>query len=300
MASLPITLPRLIFITGKGGTGKSTVAAALATALATRHPTILADLDRRRSAARLVGAELDGAAVQAGKNLHKNLQVMALTPRAELEAFIERIVPLKMVSRRMLKSRTFGYVTAALPGLEAFLMLERLRELAGQAALHDRYVVIDAPATGTALELLSVARGVKGIAPLGTLNHLAAEVEHFLGDPERFGVVLTLTPEELALRETLEAATALAAEPAIARVAAILSGVPAPLLDSAELAAAVPKAHARLATRRLEAAAGAAHARAQLERAGMRVIELPMVFAPALDAAAIGDLSRMLAAELLP
>jgi hypothetical protein len=297
MARLPITLPRLIFITGKGGTGKSTVAAALATALATRHSTILADLDRRLSAARLVGANLDGAtAVQAGKNL----QVMALTPRAELEAFIERIVPLKMVSRRMLRSRTFGYVTAALPGLEAFLMLERLRELAAQAALHDRYVVIDAPATGTALELLSVARGVKGIAPIGTLNHLAAEVERFLGDPQRFGVVLTLTPEELALRETLEASAALASEPAIARVAAILSGVPATLFDSTELAAAVPNAHARLAARRLDSAAGAAHAHTQLERGGLRVIELPMVFAPALDAAAIGDLSGRLATEFFP
>src|SRR5271156_1890343 len=136
MARLPITLPRLIFITGKGGTGKSTVAAALATALATRHSTILADLDRRLSAARLVGANLDGAAaVQAGKNL----QVMALTPRAELEAFIERIVPLKRVWRRTLRSRAFGCASAALPGLEAFLMLERLRELAAQAALHDRY-----------------------------------------------------------------------------------------------------------------------------------------------------------------
>ncbi len=63
------------------------------------------------------------------------LDVIAITPQGELEAFIHRIVPLRAVSRRMLQSRTFGYVTAALPGLEAFLMLERLRLLAGKAAL---------------------------------------------------------------------------------------------------------------------------------------------------------------------
>ncbi|MGH7931608.1 MAG: ArsA-related P-loop ATPase, partial [Candidatus Binataceae bacterium] len=145
--------PRLIFVTGKGGTGKSTVAAALAVALSRSRPTILADLDRRLSAARALGVDLDGAGVASAGD---NLEVTALSRRAELEAFIHRIVPLKSISSRMLKSRTFGYVTAALPGLEAFLMLEHLRLIAGRAALEDRYVVVDGPATGNAIELLSV------------------------------------------------------------------------------------------------------------------------------------------------
>jgi anion-transporting ArsA/GET3 family ATPase len=287
--------PRLIFITGKGGTGKSTLAAALATALSRRYRTTLADLDRRQSAARILGAKLDAAAVRVSDTL----DVTALSPRAELEAFIQRIVPLKLISRRMLKSRTFGYVTAALPGLEAFLMLERLRALAGQAALDDAYVVIDAPATGTALELLSVARGVKGIAPFGTLNNLAGEVESFLGDPNRFGVVLTLTPEELALREAVEAAAALA-DAGIATVAALVNAVPAALFGVGELAAASGLAeHAKMAARRVEAGAGAARARKQLERGGLRVIELPMLFAPSLAAHEVSELARTLEAELI-
>ena len=77
--------------------------------------------------------------------LGEHLEGIALTPHAELENFIERIVPVKAMSRRMLKSRTFGYVTAALPGLEAFLMLERLRIMAGEAALKDRFIVVDGP-----------------------------------------------------------------------------------------------------------------------------------------------------------
>src|SRR5437879_6246951 len=129
-----MTLPRLIFVTGKGGTGKSTIAAALALALARRRPTTLGDLDQRLSALSALGVELDGA---SAKPVNHNLEVMALAPRTELESFITRIVPLKALSRRMLKSRTFGYVTAALPGLEAFLMLERLRLIAGKAAAED-------------------------------------------------------------------------------------------------------------------------------------------------------------------
>jgi anion-transporting ArsA/GET3 family ATPase len=123
-----MALPRLIFVTGKGGTGKSTIAASLATALSRRRPTILADLDRRLSAARILGAKPDGG---VAVRVSDQLEVLSLSRRAELEVFIERIVPLRVISRRMLASRTFGYVTAALPGLEAFLMLERLRELAG-------------------------------------------------------------------------------------------------------------------------------------------------------------------------
>src|ERR1700683_5358636 len=191
-----IKLPRVWFVTGKGGTGKSTVAAAIALALSSRRPTTLADLDRRLSAATALGATpRDSTAVKVSDTL----DVIAMAPRTELEAFIERIVPIRAISPRMLRSRTFGYVTAALPGLEAFLLLERLRIMAGDAALEDRYVVIDAPASGTAVEMLSVSSGVKGLAPAGTLNRLADSIDIFLADPTRLRVVITKTPEHLAV-----------------------------------------------------------------------------------------------------
>lgn len=110
-----MALPRVLFLTGKGGPGKSTVAAALA--LSRRRPTTLADLDPRLCAAAMLNAtpvDSNRAAVS------DSLDAIALTPRAELEVFIEKIVPFRAISRRMLRSRTFGHVTAAVPGLEAF------------------------------------------------------------------------------------------------------------------------------------------------------------------------------------
>jgi arsenite/tail-anchored protein-transporting ATPase len=289
-----MALPRLIFVTGKGGTGKSTVAAALATAISRRRPVTVADLERRRSVARILGVDLNGAESAA---VSDNLEVAALTPRAELEVFIEGIVPLKAISSRMLRSRTFGYVTAALPGLEAFLMMERLRLMAGRAALQDRYAVIDAPATGGAIELLSVARGVKRIASRGTLNRLAGTLEEFLTDANRFGVILTVRPEGLALRETLDAAAELRGRLGVRCIAAVLNGVAEALFTEAEIAKVRALGEpARLAARRREGAKDAARARRELEAADLEVVELPMLFSAALGREELATLADSFAA----
>jgi arsenite-transporting ATPase len=290
--------PRLIFVTGKGGTGKSTIAAAVAHALSRRRPTILADLDRRLSAAALLGATPHD---DASARVSDTLEVVALSPRAELEVFIRRIVPVGAISRRMLRSRTFGYVSAALPGLEAFLLLERLRIMAGDAALEDRYVVIDAPASGSALELLGVAAGIKRLAPAGSLNRLAHSVESFLGDPHQFGVMLTVTPEDLALREAMETASALRERLKVATLAAVINRAPASLFEQEELSRLdVLPAHAGLARRRESERRAARAARSSLARAGIETVELPMMYRPAMGTAEVAELAAHLAAALQP
>ncbi len=292
-----MALPRLIFVTGKGGTGKSTIAAALALALARHRPASLADLDRRLSAARLLGASLDDA---SSAHINETLEVLALAPRTELEAFIGRIVPIRAVARRMLKSRTFGFVTAALPGLEAFLMLERLRLMADEAAKKDRFVVVDGPATGNAIELLSVARGIKQLAPFGTLNRLASGVEEFLTDASRCGILITLLPEELALREALEAIATTRGKLGLSCVAAALNCVPSALFTTAEMMKVRQLgAHADLAGRRRASAEFASMARERLEHAGIDVVELPMIFRRSLGQRELAELGRKLVSVLL-
>ncbi|MDO8433068.1 MAG: ArsA-related P-loop ATPase [Candidatus Binatus sp.] len=291
-----MALPRISFVTGKGGTGKSTVAAALAIALSRHRPTTLADLDGRLSAAELLGAHPNGS---TPIKVSDSLEVIALSARAELEAFIERIVPVRMISRRMLKSRTFGYVTAALPGLEAFLLLERSRMLAGDAALRDRYVVIDAPASGSALELLSVASGVKSIAPTGTLNRLADSVSVLLRDATRFGAIVTASPEELAIREALETAKAIQ-DAGIAAIAALMNRVPDAMFTTAELAALSPAGgNAQLAVMRKAARERGLIGARRLANAGLETILLPMLFTPAIGFAELSEIADVLEAELL-
>jgi arsenite/tail-anchored protein-transporting ATPase len=282
-------LPRAIFVTGKGGTGKSTVAAALALALSRRKSTTLADLE---------GAV--GASTVLGEPLRDSLRVVMLSRRAELHAFIRKIVPVSAISERMLKSRTFGYVTAALPGLEAFLLMERLRSMAGEAALTDGYVVIDAPASGTAVELLEVASGVRGIAPRGTLNRLAEEVEAFLADPARFGVVLTIAPEQFAIKEALETADTLRQTLGVEIAGAIINRSPEALFDSDDVASLVEKdGHRVLAARRVAEQAAAETARDEMKRASIPVFELPMIYRPSIGRREVSSLARKLDAEML-
>lgn len=286
-------LPPVIFVTGKGGTGKSTVAAALTLALARHGPVTLIDLDRRGSA--IKAARAIPAADRPGGHA---VEMLALTARGELEAFIERIVPLKALARRMLQSRTFGFVATALPGLEAFLMLERVRLLA-RSAEPDRFIVVDAPATGGALELLNVPAGVRRLAPLGTLHRLAAEVEKFVQAADRFGVLLTTRAEQLALREAIAASTALGAL-GVGCIGAVLNECETALFTAAEMAKLTGlDGHQRLAQARRQAAEDAAQAQRQLRHAGLHPLTLPMLYRPALAAAELAALANTLDKELV-
>lgn len=290
--------PRLFFVTGKGGTGKSTVAAALATAFAQRHPTTLVLLNQRARAVRVPDSGLGGPS--ASRRSPGNLEVIAVGGRAELERFVGRIVPVKAIARRMLNSRTFAYVTAALPGLEAFLALERLRHIGADASREEGFCVVDAPATGSALELLSVVEGVRGIAPVGTLNRLASGIEDFLGDAERFGAVLIATPEAAAVGEALDALAILRNRLRVSCAAAVVNALPTPLFTQQEVeqAANVSKRAAELARHRVQLAQLGTQAVQRLASAGVRVATLPTLFRPMIDGPALRMLGRRLWATL--
>ena len=111
--------------------------------------------------------------------IDKNLEGSRLARMRKLEAFIQRIVPLKSISRRMLESRTFGYVTAALPGLQAFLMLDRFGIKIVQALVRTIGISSSMGHSGSALNFVGGARRAEVVAPTGTLNRLAHSSNHF-------------------------------------------------------------------------------------------------------------------------
>lgn len=273
----------MIFVTGKGGTGKTTLSASLALAIARDRAVTLVTLDERSSAASPALDQID----------HPNLKLIAVTRRGELEAFIQRIVPVKMIARRMLGSRTFGFVTTALPGLEAFLILEKIRLIAQQVGPGST-VVVDGPATGGALELLSTAKGLKQLAPHGTLHRLAEEIEGFQQDRKLFGVMITLRPEELALREALAAVKALQTA-GVACAGAILNHRIEQLFSDVEIAALTNYRDLYLlARKRDEIAAACVKARREMGGAGVPVAETPALFSTATESQHLKTLADLL------
>jgi arsenite-transporting ATPase len=182
---------KVLFLTGKGGVGK--------TFLADRLAAELAALTGRVALVSL--GPLDGAPSTA-EATHSDVEFHPLDEQKALARLLARLVGFRFLSERLLDSRTFTAVTAAAPGVREFVTLTFLEDVASR----DRYrwVVVDGPASGHSVTLLGSAARMARIAPFGPAARLARAIERFATDPRRFRAVIVSTPEELAAREAVE------------------------------------------------------------------------------------------------
>jgi anion-transporting ArsA/GET3 family ATPase len=194
---------QLIVVTGKGGVGKTTLAAALGFLLARRgRQVLLLEADPRESLHRVLGTEpSDGALVDAGEGL----RVQNLQPRTIIEELVAERVHIGFVARRITRSQAFRHFVAGAPGFkEAALLGYAFRVVKGDYKVRADLVILDAPATGHGLSLLAAPGLLAGAIRDGELGLMAAELASHLADPARTGVVLATLAEEMAIQETLE------------------------------------------------------------------------------------------------
>ncbi len=193
---------RLLFVSGKGGVGKTAVAAALAArAGAAGRRVLLVSTDGRGDAAALFGRSDPGyAETRLAPGLH------GLTARFDplLEDFVRTIAPVGFVANRILSSATFRYFTHATPGLADLLLLGKIRELFRQKKPHYDLVVVDAPATGHAISLFSMPRTVMATVPAGPIRHVASDLDAIFSDRGLALLVAVAEPAEFAAREAEE------------------------------------------------------------------------------------------------
>jgi anion-transporting ArsA/GET3 family ATPase len=195
---------RLVFVTGKGGVGKSTVATALALAAARRGlRTIVAELSGQARAAQAFGvAAPSGEEVRLAENLHALSVDMEQTMEEYLHERAGRVGDL------LAASRAFHAFAHATPGMRELLTIGKAWEL-GQdrrrvsgAQPYD-LVIVDAPATGHALGALRAPATFAEIARVGPIAHQGRTIDATLRDPAQTAVVAVALPEEMPVTETL-------------------------------------------------------------------------------------------------
>ncbi len=197
----------LLVVTGKGGVGKTTVAATLGLVAAARgQRVVVAEVAARDELARALGAPPAGPFVE--RELAPGLHHVSVDPQHAMEEYLADQLPARALAEVLVRSRLFTYLAAAAPGLRELLTVGKVWELAQPtrrtpgAAAYD-LVVLDAPATGHGLALLETPRTLSDAAKVGPLARQGRTIHRMLADPTRTGVVAVAAPEELPVSETL-------------------------------------------------------------------------------------------------
>src|SRR5215211_2381677 len=203
---------RLLFITGKGGVGKTTVAASLGLAAARRgRRTIVCEVAEQDRVSRAFARE--GVRREQEVELAENLWAITIDPTAALQEWLGRQLGGPAL-RLITGSSAFQHFVAAAPGAKELITIAKVWELAQLERwdAHNRtydLVVDDAPAAGHGLAMLTAPNTFGEIARVGPIRRQAFKVRDMLADPRRTGYVAVALPEEMPVNETLELGTRL-------------------------------------------------------------------------------------------
>ncbi|MGH2928774.1 MAG: ArsA family ATPase, partial [Solirubrobacteraceae bacterium] len=202
---------RLIYVTGKGGVGRSTVATALGLAAARRGKrTIVAELAGQDR----VGRSLDRqTAPFVEAPLAAGLFTISIDPQSAMEEYLR--VKTGAVGQALGASRLFSALAMATPGMRELLSLGKVWELSQERRRTERaepydLVVVDAPAAGHGAAILRTPRSFAEIARVGPIAHQAGSIAETIADRTFTAVIAVTTAEEMPVNETVWLRTALA------------------------------------------------------------------------------------------
>ena len=202
---------RLLIVTGKGGTGKTTVAAAVAHAAQQRgRRVLLAETGSEECLASLIapGEEPVG---YTGRELLPGLTVMRIDPQEALAEYLGLQIGLRSLLDPILNSESFTQLMEAAPGWRELITLGKiwhLQQMQTDSGAH-RYdlIIVDAPATGHGLTFLDVPRVVASAVQSGPLRRNATMVGSMVRDRDNTLLIPVTLAEELPVEETAELVT---------------------------------------------------------------------------------------------
>jgi anion-transporting ArsA/GET3 family ATPase len=227
---------RFIFVTGKGGVGKTTVSAALARALAGRGKRVLIAMCNAKErvssmfASPPVGPDIVTVA--------PGIWAVNIEPEHAFEEYGRMVLKVPGLYRVVFHNKYIRSFLPAVPGLSEWAMLGKAwfhtTEVDEQGRPRFDVVLLDAPATGHGLDMLRVPKVIVEIVPPGILRRDAELAWKMFTDPRQTAVLVVSLPEELPVTETLELVAAIDDDLRLPLGALVVNGVLPVLFSEAE------------------------------------------------------------------
>jgi len=314
------TASRVVIVAGKGGVGKTTVAAAIALAAARQGlRALIVELEGKSGLASMFGREpLDYEEVvlasEPDGGSGGEVRARTLTPDDALIEYLDD-AGLGRLSKRLVSSGVVDMVSTAVPGLRDIVVLGKVKQIEQRMAQGDEtapdLIVIDAPAAGHAITFLRSARGLIDAVRVGPIRSQATDVQAMLSDAARTQVVLVTLPEETPVNELVETAYSLEDEVGLSLGPVVVNGLYAEI-DGLDADPAKAAKTAGTALRKGEAASLAEAADFRRHRIALQAeqvarldeglplpqIRLPFLFEAELDPAGLAILADAVLAGL--
>jgi anion-transporting ArsA/GET3 family ATPase len=212
---------KLVFVTGKGGVGKTTISAALALLAAERgKKTLVCEVDAKGNLADFYET---GPTSFEEREIQPHLWAMSMDTEASLKQYLSLQLRLPLVSRIGPLARMFDFVATAAPGVKEIVTVGKLCWEVRER--HYDLVVVDAAPSGHIVGQLAAPQAINQLVQVGLVRQQTGWMLEILGDPRVTGLAIVATPEEMPVNETIELQHRIRAETNVDLAAIIVNRV---------------------------------------------------------------------------